>query len=235
MPTLVLAVSLAAQGFCGDEAFRLMAEGIALARELNLPSAAERFEAAVEDGCGEAEVAAFYLRGLATASVAVPGDPPDEGAAAAMQAAMTDLASRAGGRSGVAEIARLILEAASASIGGAYDAMTVYLGHAVDMAELQLAASQPEAPVVSAFEAAGMMFLRAGRAEAAREQFLRAEVVVGRIPSVIAGLAATAMALEDNSAACREGRELLSWWGDRVDPPWQVEQARAYVLRPECA
>ena len=236
MLLLALAFVLAAWGqapACGPAAVGALTEATARVAAFDVPGAAAGFEQAAEAGCADARLPALYLRGLVDAR-AVAESAGDEAACAAVLVAIDALSRLSGGQPGPAEIARLVLTAALASAEGERGAMDLFLRQAIDMAALQHAAGLPGAPSLSAFEAAGDLWLDAGAAGEARAAYERAAAAVGRTPRVVAGLARSAMRLGDAPAACREIRGLLTWWGDRAGPPPAVVEARAWLRDPGC-
>ena len=82
-----------------------------------------------------------------------------------------------------------MLVAASAAAQSERDEMGAFLTHAIAMESLQLAAGQPAAPVLSALEVAGELWLQVHRFDDARAAFERAAAQVGTTPRITAGLA----------------------------------------------
>jgi hypothetical protein len=231
--TLLWLMAAGGQGpACGPDAAQWMADGAARAAGLDLTGAASRFEQASEAGCPDARLPALYLRGLLDAQAAATA--PGGDASTSVLVTIDTISQVSGGQPGPAEIARLVLTAALAAAEDERGTMDLFLRQATDMAALQAAAGQPGAPVVSAFEAAGELWLEAGAFADAHAAFTRAADVVGRTPRVVAGLALSAMRLGDRAAACREIRGLLTWWGDREAPPAAVTEARAWLRAPGC-
>jgi hypothetical protein len=114
--------------------------------------------------------------------------------------------------------------------------MGLYLDEATRIEGLLLAASQPGAPLVTAHELAGDLWLQVHRFQDARRAYTRAAEHVGRTARVRLGLARVATRLNEPTLACQEYRWLLDMWGDRAESPPEITEARGYVAStPECA
>ena len=134
------------------------------------------------------EVESLYLKGLADARAAFEkGAPPES--LAPVREAIAALGTISQERPGPAEIARLTLQAAAAAAQSERDEMALYLEQATRMERLQFEARQPGAPVVSAHEVAGDLWLQVFRYEDAVRAYLRAAEYVGMTPRVTEGLA----------------------------------------------
>ena len=234
MPALLLAMALtAAQQPCDAGAVRLVTDATEGVDTFDLPAAAEAFERALGEGCAHARIPALYVRGLVAARAAVAEGGGDPALVPVLEAAAA-LGAISQGLPGPAEIARLVLTAATAAAQDERETMAILLQAATDMAGLQRAAGQPGAPSVSAFEAAGDLWYQMGGYDEARQAYMRAAEIVGSTPRTVAGLARTAIRLGDGDAACRDIRSLLTFWGDRAGAPPAVVEARAYLRQPGC-
>jgi hypothetical protein len=127
-----------------------------------------------------------------------------------------------------------VLRAAAAAAQSERDEMRVYLDAAVRMEMLQRAAAQPGAPVVSAVETAGDLWLQVHRYEDAHRAYLEAETAVGPTPRNLVGLARTAVRLNDEMAACANYRRLMAAWGSRAAEPPEIAEGRMYLEEPFC-
>lgn len=234
MLALTLGIALfAVQKPCPPDAMALMAEASVRAAEFDLPAAAEQLRVAVAQGCTSAEVAAFYVRGLLDAREAFrQGGSPES--LVQVQDAIGALDAIAQSRPGPAAIARLVLHAAAAAAQSERDEMRLYLESAIRMETLQRAASQPGAPVVTATEMAGDLWLQVHRYEEARQAYADAARQAGSTPRVLAGLARAAARLSDAPAACTAFRSLVEQWGVRQAEPPEISEARAYLRGPTC-
>jgi hypothetical protein len=135
-----------------------------------------------------ADVAALYTRGLEDARAAfAKGGSPES--LAPVREAIAALAKLSRERPGPAEIARLTLHAAAAAAQSEREEMTAYLEQATWMERLQFEAGQPGAPVITAHEAAGDLWLQLFGYENAERAYLRAAEYVGMTPRVRDGLA----------------------------------------------
>ena len=134
------------------------------------------------------DVAAHYQAGLAAAEEAYRLGGSDE-SLAPVHEAIAALGRMSASQPGPAEIARLVLVAAAAAAQSEREEMGAFLTHAVEMELLQRAAGQPGAPLVSALEAAGDLWLRVHRYDDAKRAYERAAEVLGMTPRIKAGLA----------------------------------------------
>ena len=235
MLALAVGLSLAAQQvLCLREATQLVAEASVRAADLDLRAAAERLDAAVEQGCVGARIAALYVRGLVDSREAFrQGGPPE--ALVPVRQAIASLEAMAQGSPGPAEIARRLLQASAAAAQSERDEMRLYLESAVRLETIQRAAGEPGAPLVAAAETAGDLWLQVHRYEEARQSYADAAEQVGRTPRVLAGLARAAARLNDAPAACSAFHSLVERWGDRPAEPQEIGEARAYLRGPACA
>jgi hypothetical protein len=90
-------------------------------------------------------------------------------------------------------------------------------------------AGLPGAPLLSAAEVAGDLWLQVHRYEDARRAYAEAAARVGTTLRVLAGLARSARRLNDADAACSSYRQLLDMWGGRTGLPLEIAEARTYV------
>jgi hypothetical protein len=234
---LVLAAALllaAAQAPCPAEAGALVEEAAARAKELDLAGAAAQLDRAVARGCARAQVAALYLRGLIDAREAFRQGGSSASLASVRQA-IARLDAIAQKRPGSAEVARLTLHAATAAAQSERDEMRLYLEAAARMEALQRAAGEPGAPLVSAAEIAGELWLQVHRYEEARRAYLEASEQVGTTPRILAGLARVAARLNDTASACVAFRALIDRWGSRPDAPAEIVEGRVYLREAPCS
>jgi hypothetical protein len=200
----------------------------ASAAEFDLEGAIALLDPRVVRGCEPAEIARLHARGLVEAQAAFrEGGSPES--LAAVREAIRSLEAIGRGQPGPATISRLTLQAAAAAAQSERDEMRLYLEAAVQMESLQRAAGQPGAPLVSAAETAGDLWLQVHRYEDAWRAYAEVGQRMGRSPRVLAGLARSAQRLGNMPVACEMFRQLLGAWGDRAGMPPQVEDARAYV------
>lgn len=234
MLALVLGVVLSAvQAPCPPDAMALVDEAAARAAEFDLPGAAEHLRTAVAAGCTNAQVAALYVGGLVDSREAFKqGGPPES--LAPVRRAIVSLEAIGQNRPGPAEIARLMLHAAAAAAESERDEMRLYLETAVQMESLQRAGGLPGAPLVSAAEMAGDLWLQVHRYEDARRAYTAAAEQVGLTRRVTAGRARAAARLNEAASACANYRRLLGGWSVRQAEPPEIIEARTYLAQPAC-
>jgi hypothetical protein len=212
----------------GRDVASLMTEASVRATEFDLAGAFELAETAASRGDPNARVAALYVRGLLDAREAFRDGGP-AGALAPVREAIATLQTIAQGRPGSTEIARLTLQAAAAAAQSERDEMSLYLETALEMEALQRVAGLPGAPLVSAAEVAGDLWLQVHRYEDAQRVYGEAIARIGSTLRILSGLARTARRLDDMPAACGSYRRLLEAWGRRPGLPVEIAEARAYI------
>ena len=216
------------RGADGRDARSLIAEAIVRAAEFDLPGAMEPLSVTAGRGDAGSEVALIYLRGLVDAREAFR----DGGAVAALapvHGAIESLGTISQGRSGSAEIARLVIQAATAAAQSERDEMRLYLETAMQMEVIQSAAGLPGAPIVSATELAGDLWLQVDRYEDARQAYADAAYRLGPSLRNMVGSARASSRLKDVLEACRSYGALLETWNTRPGLPSEVAEARTYV------
>ncbi|OFW06161.1 MAG: hypothetical protein A3I61_18480 [Acidobacteria bacterium RIFCSPLOWO2_02_FULL_68_18] len=210
------------------DAASLITEASVRATEFDLAGAADLLRAAASRGDASAGVAASYIGGLLDARAAFrDGGPPD--ALVSVRQAIAALEAAAKGRSDSAEIARLVLHAAAAAAQSERGEMSLYLETALEMESLQRMAGLPGAPLVTAAEVAGDLWLQVHHYDDARRAYTEAGERVGATLRILSGLARTARRLNDAAGACGSYRRLLDAWGERPGLPVEIAEARAYV------
>jgi hypothetical protein len=185
MLTLLVAVTLSGAQPCSQAAVR---EAAARVQAFDLAGALERLHERAASGCQDLEVAMLYLGGLSAAIEAYKQGGSEE-SLVPVREAIGELDKISGQRPGPSEVARLVLIAAAAAAQSEREEMGAFLTHAVAMESLQFAAGQPGAPVISAHEVAGELWLQVHRFDDARAAFERAIAQVGTTPRITAGLA----------------------------------------------
>jgi hypothetical protein len=232
---IVLAFSMLvtpAQPGCSPEAMMAVDRAAVLAAEFDLAGAAAQLETDSVSGCEPAQIGIRYARGLLAAQESFRQGGSLESLAPVRQA-IAGLEVISKGRPGSAAVARLMLQAASAAAQSEVDEMRLYLESAVHMESLQRAAGQPGAPLVSAAETAGELWLQLHRYDDARRAFAEARAQMGGTARVLAGVGRAAQRLRDTDIACAAFRELLEAWGTRPARPSEIAEAQAYVA--DCA
>src|SRR6185503_15848986 len=104
-----------------------------------------------------------------------------------VQQAIAALGMIAQGRKGSAEIARLMLQAAAAAAQSERGELRLYVEAAVQMEWLQRVVGQPGAPIVSAVEMAGELWLQVHQYEDARRAYTYAIEHVGLTARILSG------------------------------------------------
>ena len=215
-------------GADGRDARSLIAEAIVRAAEFDLPGAMELLRVTAARGDAGSEVGLVYLRGLVDAREAFE----DGGTVAALTpvyGAIEALATLSQGRRGSAEIARFVLQAAAAAAQSERDEMRLYLDTAMQMELIQGAAGLPGAPLVSATEIAGDLWLQVDRYEDARQMYDDAADRVGPSLRNMVGSARASGRLKDVLAACTSYGALLETWGSRPGAPSEIAEAQTYI------
>lgn len=220
------------QPSCDGEGAALAAAA-AQAAAFDPSGAAARLETAALGGCGEAETASLYLRGLQAARDAY-GQGGDVTSLLRVKNVIARLEARASSRTGSAEVARLVLLAAVSAAQSEREEMAVFLEHAVRTEAIHLQAGERGAPIHTAHEAAGDLWLQVHRYEQARLAYEAAVDYVGASPRLALSLARVSVRLEDMANACDEYRTVLGLWGQRADAPPEITEARDYLRRRVC-
>ena len=219
------------QAPCAPDAMRLLSEASVRAARFNLPAAVDSLRDAAN--CESAVVAAWYLQGLldARAAASVGGTAESLAPVRRAIAVLEEL-----GRNGSAppEIARLVLHAAAAAAQTERDEMRLYLESASHLEFVQESAGLAGAPIVTAVEMTGTLWLQVDRYEEARRAYEEAARRHGPTPRIVLGVARASARLGDTASACAEYRKLLDGWvsGD-MEPP-EIVEAHAHLARPEC-
>jgi len=209
----------------------LMAAAVERAAVFDLAGATKRL-AEGNSACPETAVAYWYLHGLSAAREAYRyGGSPDS--LEPVKLAMAELESRSG-RVPAAEIARVVLQAAASAAQSEREEMGVLLEHALGLEGKARAPGSSGAPIVSAYEVAGDLWLQVHRFDDARRAYIAAGERVGATRRVTLGLARTAARLDDLSAACDQYRVLVSDWPKAGGEPPELTEARMFLRRSEC-
>jgi hypothetical protein len=219
------------QASCLPPAGNLYTEASVRASEFNLPAALDLLHAAA--GCDITSVATVYVQGLLDARDAARVGGTAESLVPVRHAIdVLELLGR--NRRGPAEIARLVLQAAAAATQSERGEMRLYIETAVRMEALQRAAGEEGAPVVTAAEMAGALWLQVDRYEEALLAYSEAARLLGPTPQLSLGLARAAVRLGDSMSACASYRTVVDRWTAPAPEPPEVVEGRAYLTRPEC-
>ncbi len=217
------------QSPCGDSAARIAA-ATERAAVLDLRGASTQL--AGDSPCAAVAVASWYLRGLIAAREAYSyGGSPES--LQPVRVAIEQLASR-GAEGASAEIARVVLMAASSAAQSEREEMGLLLEHALDLERKQRAAGLPGAPVVTAHEVAGDLWLQVHRFEDARRAYLSASDQIGPTRRIALGLARASSRLGDVPVACERYQAFVIGWPTAEKDPSELAEARTFLKRPEC-
>lgn len=160
---------------------------------------------ATAQACARGELDVLYLRGLVAArDAAAAGGSPES--LVVVHEAIASL-ERLVPPTRQAAIAVYVLKAAAAAAQGERDEMALFLAQALQAESLQLAARQPGAPLVTAHEAAGDLWLLVYRHAEARQAFLDAFKTIGPTRRVLLGLARAEARLARGPAACPDTQD----------------------------
>ena len=232
--TIAIAIWLAQPSSCAGGSARLVASAQAHADAFDLTQAAMDFEAAASTGCADAQLTALYLRGWIAARDAyrVGGSPES---LAPVQAILDRMDAEPLRSRGDAEVARFVLRAAMAAAQSERDELSLLIEHAVDLEARRRAANLSAAPIITAHEAAGDLWLQVHRYQDARDAYLRARERMGSTRRVLLGLARTAVRLSDPATACDQYETLIASWRSSGTDPVEIDEARSFLRQPMCA
>jgi hypothetical protein len=229
MISLVVAVALG-QSPCAAHT-TLMAAASDRAAVLDLKGATTRLAEGIK-ACPETAVAYWYVHGLVAAREAYRFGGSAE-SLEPVKLAMAELDSRVD-QVPAAAIARVVLQAASSAAQSEREEMGLLLEHAVNLEAKARSSGLSGAPLVSAYEVAGDLWLQVHRFEDARGAYATAAGQVGSTRRVTLGLARTAAALHDLPVACGQYRVLVSEWPKTGADPPELAEGRTFLRRPEC-
>lgn len=154
--------------------------------------------------CARDEVAVLYMRGLIAARDAYGfGGSPES--LAVVRSTIAALEARTP-RSRPTDIVVNVLKAAAAAAQSEREEMSLFLAQALQLETVQLAAREPGAPLVTAHEAAGDLWLRVFRYEDARQAYVKALSQVGPTARVLLGIARAEARLKFGPGACPDSQ-----------------------------
>jgi hypothetical protein len=184
------------------------------------------------EGC-DVELALIYLRGLVAARAAY-ATGGDAASLAPVRAAIAAAGERAA-LGEVAEIVGFVLRAAAAAAQSERDEMSVMLAQAQQVERSRGARGLGGAPLVSAHEMAGELWLQVHRYDEAAGAYRVARAYAGDTPRIAVGLARSLARLKQDGAACEEYRRLVRQAGT-LRPAMRNElgEAETYLRRAAC-
>jgi hypothetical protein len=223
MTPLFVALMLAQEPGCAA-----VAAAKARAEVFDIRGALERLDAASRSGCADAQTQATYLRGwLAARDAYGAGGSPES--LMDVDAAVASL-SAAGEK-----IATYVLQAAVAAAQSERESLSLFIEQAVQLEAVRLSARLTGAPIITAHEAAGDLWLQVHRYEDARRAYVRASMHVGHTRRVTLGLARTAVRLNDVPEACLQYRTLVAAWNEPGADPQEIAEAREFLRESACS
>ena len=199
----------------------------------DLAGAAQRLQAAVMSGCEDAVLPSVYLRGWIAAREAYRvGGSPESLRSVSRSIAMLQEISR----TGQAQIAALVLQAAAAAAQSERDDLALMINYAIELEDRNLAAKRRGLPMITAHEAAGDLWLQVHRYDDARRAYTTAAERLGVTPRITLGLARLAVRIDALATACRQYQVLIASWkgeGTAVEPS-ELSEARTFLTNPAC-
>lgn len=179
------------------------------------------------------ELPLIYLRGLVAARAAY-AKGGDDASLAPVRTAIAAVGERAA-LGDVAEIVGFVLRAAVAAAQSERDEMSVLLAQALQVERGRGARGLGGAPLVTAHEMAGDLWLQVHRFDEAAAAYRVARAYAGDSPRVTVGLA-RALARQNQAApACEEYRRLATQAGAlRATMPEELTEADGYLRQPAC-
>jgi hypothetical protein len=233
MLPIVIAMLLAQPQGCAGNAKTSIATAQARADAFDLAGAADAFAAAAAAGCSDARLSAVYLRALVAAREAYRfGGSPES--IAPVERALAELDREPLRSAGETQVVRFVLQAAIAAAQSEREEVALLIEHAIDLETQRRSAGLSGAPVITAMEMAGDLWLQVHRYDDARRAYRRAADRVGRTPRVVLGLARTAARLSDGATACMEYRAFVTGWTSTGQPPQEIVEARTFLREPIC-
>jgi hypothetical protein len=227
MTGFLIALMLAQQPGCAA-----VAEAQVRADAFDLAGAAQLLQAAVMSGCSDAVVPSLYLRGWIAARDAYrAGGSPESLRAVSQSIAMLQ---DVGGKTGPAQIAVLVLQAAAAAAQSERDDLALMMNYAVELEDRRLAAKLPGLPMITAHEAAGDLWLQVHRYDDARRAYSKAAERIGVTPRITLGLARLAARIDALATACTQYQSLVTAWTATVAQSPELSEARTFLASPAC-
>ncbi len=179
------------------------------------------------------ELPLIYLRGL-VASRAAYAKGGDEASLAPVRTAIAAVGERAA-LGEVAEIVGFVLRASVAAAQSERDEMSVLLAQALQVERVRGARGLSGAPLLTAHEMAGDLWLQVHRFDEAAAAYRVARGYAGDSPRVTMGLARALARLNQVAPACEEYRRLANQAGAlRATMQEELTEAEGYLRQPAC-
>ena len=209
-----------------------LAEARALAVRMDTDGAVARLEAGAGTGC-DVEVPVAFLRAL-TVARAASARGGDEASLRPIKSLLAVIERRAQPGS-AEEIAVLLIHAATAAAQSEHDELFAYLSQALQVERARGVRRLAGAPILTAHEVAGELWLEVYRYDDAAAAFRIARGASGDSPRLLAGLARALARQRSTADACTEYRRLSTDASARV-PSMERElaEAEAFLAQPAC-
>jgi hypothetical protein len=223
MTALLIALLLAQEQSCAA-----LAAAKARADVFDMQGALERLDKASKAGCASALAHVTYLRGWIAARDAyrVGGSPESLKDVDAAVASLNATGDR---------LAAYVLQAAAAAAQSERDSMSLLLDQALRLESIRLSAGVPGAPLITAHEAAGDLWLQVHRYADARRAYQQAAERIGTTRRITLGLARAAARLGDVPEACVQYGALAMRWQEQRPEPSEIREARQFLRSSVCA
>jgi hypothetical protein len=227
MGVAVLAAVMS-QDICGSA----LGEARALAVRMDTEGAVIRLEAGAKSGC-DVDVAVAFLKALA-AGRAAWARGGDEASLRPLKELIAVIEQRTQPGS-PEEIAVLLIRATAAAAQNERDELFAYLSQALQVERARGARGLSGAPILTAHELAGELWLDVHRYDDAVAAFRIARGASGDSPRLVAGLARALARQRSTADACTEYRRLTADASARLPSmARELAEARAFLALPAC-
>ena len=199
---------------------------------LNPAAAESELLARRRDGC-DVELALIYLRGLSAAKAAYARGG-DEASLTPVRQAIAS-AGELAALGETAEIVGFVLRAAAAAAQSERDEMAAMLAQALQVERGRGARGLGGAPLISAHEIAGELWLQVHRYDEAAAAYRIGRAFAGDSPRTMVGLARSLARQNQTADACQEYRRLVAQAPDlRPALKEELSEADEFLRRPAC-
>ena len=228
MVGIAVLAAVMSQDICASS----LGEARALALRMDTDGAVARLEASARSGC-DADVPIAFLKALA-AGRAASARGGDEASLRPLKDLIAVIDQRAQPGS-PEEIAVLLIRAAAAAAQSERDELFAYLSQALQVERARGARGLAGAPILTAHEVAGELWLDVHRYDDAVAAFRIARGASGDSPRLATGLARALAGQRSTADACTEYRRLSTDASARV-PSMAREraEAEAFLAQPAC-
>ena len=227
----MIGVAVLAAVMSQDICASALVEARALAVRMDTDGAVARLEAGARSGC-DMEVPVAFLKGLAAGRAASA-----RGGDEASLRPLTDLIAVIDQRAqpgSPEEIAALLLHAAAAAAQSERDELFAYLAQALQVERARGARGLAGAPILTAHELAGELWLEVHRYDDAVAAFRIARGASGDSPRLTTGLARALAGQRSMADACSEYRRLSTDASGRPSMARELAEADAFLAQPAC-